>query len=221
MNTTADLKLLGVAEVDGGPLACTACGNTFSLEVHKNGLFETSPAWICCLSCGHGGDADRITNGLVDAVLAGWAQRRKDAEGRDQFTAQWRDVTLTGELVPTMDLYQANVAVRAVHEGAKPHVKRWWRGKKRAAKATAKAPWRAVRSKASDASASVKVAAVSTAWNVQTGGAGLPGKPAKMPRCRVKGCRKGWVTITTRVHSTTGKKQQQRIRCAACDRAGT
>ncbi|PSK47984.1 hypothetical protein B0E38_06461 [Streptomyces sp. 111WW2] len=213
MNTDADLKLLGVAEVNGRPLACAACGNTFSLEVHKRTVFETAAAWVCCLSCGHGGEDQAVTNGLVDAVLAGWANRQKDVAGRDQFTAEWRGIVLAGELVPTLDLYQAAVAVRAVHEGAKPHVKRWWRGKKRAAKDRAKAPLRAVKAK-------VTVAAVGAAWDMQTGGAGLPGKPARMPRCRVQGCRKGWVTITTRVHSDTGKKQQKRIRCAVCDRAG-
>ncbi|WP_461712368.1 hypothetical protein [Streptomyces sp. DSM 41013] len=212
MNTAADLKLLGVAEVNGRPLACAACGNTFSLEVHKRTVFETAAAWVCCLSCGHGGEDQAVTNGLVDAVLAGWATRQKDVAGRDQFTAEWRGTVLAGELVPTLDLYQAAVAVKAVHEGAKPHVKRWWRGKKRAAKDRAKAPLRAVKAK-------VTVAAVGAAWDLQTGGAGLPGKPARTPRCRVQGCRKGWVTITTRVHSTTGKKQQQRIRCAVCDRA--
>lgn len=212
MNTTGDLKLLGVATVDGDPLACAQCGNTFSLEVHKRTVFETAAAWVCCLSCGHGGEDQAVTNGLVDAVLAGWANRQKDVAGRDQFTAEWRGIVLAGELVPTLDLYQAAAAVKAVHEGAKPHVKRWWRGKKRTAKDRAKAPWRAVKAK-------VTVAAVGAAWDMQTGGAGLPGKPVRMPRCRVKGCRKGWVTITTRVHSDTGKKQQQRIRCAVCDRA--
>lgn len=134
MNTDADLKLLGVATVDGRPLACAGCGNTFSLEVHKHGLFETGAAWVCCLSCGHGGEDQAVTNGLVDAVLARWANRQKDAEGRDEFTAEWRGIVLEGELVPTLDLYQAAVAVKAVHEGAKPHVKRWWRSKKRAAR---------------------------------------------------------------------------------------
>jgi len=218
VNTTPDLKLVGVALVDGRPLACADCDNTFSLEVHKRGPFETGPAWVCCLACGHGGEDQAVTNGLVDAVLDGWAQRQKSAD-RDQFIAEWRGTVLEGELYPTLDVYQAAGAAKAVYEGAQPHVKRWLRGKKRSAKAVVKAPLRLAKTKAGEASASVKVAAVGAAWDLQTGGAGLPGKPSRMGRCRVKGCRKGWVTITTRVHSTTGKKQQQRIRCAVCDRA--
>jgi len=219
VNTTADLKLLGVAEVDGRPLACAACGNTFSLEVHKRGPWETSPAWICCLSCGAGRESDSITTGLVDAVLAGWARRRKDVEVRDSFTAEWRGTVLSGELVPTMDAYQAVVTVKAVHEGASPHVKRWWGAKKKAAKEKAKAPLRAVKGKADQAGAAVTAKALSTAWQVQTGGAGAP--PASRPRsrCTVKGCRKGWLTIKTRVHSGTGKTKDVRVQCAVCRRA--
>lgn len=219
MNTTADLKLLGVAEVDGRPLTCEGCGNTFSLEVHKNGIFETSPAWVCCLSCGHGGDHPTVTTGLVDAVLAGWVDRQKDTDRRDTFTAEWRGTVLSGELVPTLDLYQATAAVKAVHEGASPHVKRWWRGKKKAAKAKAKAPLQAVRAKAGQATAAAKVTALSAAWQMQTGGAG--GAPATRPRsrCTVKGCRRGWLTIRTRIHSGTGKAQEKRVPCAVCRRA--
>lgn len=219
MNTAADLKLLGVAEVNGRPLACEACGNTFSLEVHKRGIFETSPAWICCLSCGAGRESTDVTTGLVDAVLTGWAHHRKDVEGRDTFAAEWRGTVLSGELVPTLDVYQAVVAVKAVHEGASPHVKRWWMGKKKAAKAKAKAPLRVVKGKIDQASATVKAKALTTAWDVQTGGAGAAPATRPRSRCTVKGCRKGWLTIKTRVHSGTGKAQEKKLRCAVCRRA--
>lgn len=218
MNTNADLKLLGVAEVDGRPLACAACGNTFSLEVHKRGIFETSPAWICCLSCGAGRESTEVTTGLVDAVLTGW-NPQQDLETRDEFTAEWRGTVMTGELMPTTDLRQVVGAAKAAYEVAAPEVKRRWRAKKKAVKEKAKAPLRAVRGKADQASATVKAKALSTAWNVQTGGAGAP--PASRPRsrCTVKGCRKGWLTIKTRVHSGTGKAKDVRVRCAVCRRA--
>lgn len=218
MNTTADLKLLGVAQVDGRPLACADCGNTFSLEVHKTGLFETSPAWVSCLACGHGYEHQAVTVGLVDAVLAGWAKRQQSAD-RDTFTAEWRGTVLSGELVPTFDVYQAVAAAKVVHEGAQPHVKRWWRSKKRAAKTPFLWVKRSAGNAVSDASAAATAGALSTAWQLQTGGAGAsgPGRP-KAKRCRVKGCRKGVVTITTRVHSNTGKPQRQQVRCAVCDR---
>jgi hypothetical protein len=219
VNTTADLKLLGVAEVNGGPLACAACGNSFSLEVHKRGIFETSPAWICCLSCGAGRESDTITTGLVDAVLTGWARQRQDVDQRDDFTAEWRGNVLSGSLVPTLDAYQAVVAVRAVKEGATPHVERWWGGKKKAVKAKAKAPLKAAKTKAGEAIGAAKSTALTAAWTMQTGGAGAPPEKRTRSRCKVKGCRQGWLTVTTRIHATTGKAEKRRVRCVACRRA--
>lgn len=221
MNTTADLKLLGIAEVNGQPLACGACGNTFSLEVHKRGPFEAGPAWICCLSCGAGRESADVTNGLVDAVFAGWNEKREDVLARDTFAAEWRGTYFTGELVPTLDFHQAKVAVEAWHEVTAPEVKRWWRGKKRAAKVKVKAPVRkaanAVKATSREATAGVKAQALSAAWQMQTGGAGLPG-PTAVRRCPVKGCRRGWLTIRTRVHTGSGKKGSVRVKCAVCTR---
>lgn len=213
-----DLKLLGIAHLDGRPLACTECGNTLSLEVHKRGLFETGPAWVACLACGHGDDSHPVTNGLVDAVLARWVQRQTDAD-RDVFTAAWRGTVLAGELVPTADVYQVLGAARTACEAARPHVKRWWGGKKRAAKERVKAPLHAARKQAAGAAATAKVAALSAAWTVQTGGAGAAPPKKTGSRCKVKGCKKGWLTITTRVHSSTGKARDMRVRCAVCRRA--
>jgi hypothetical protein len=234
VNVKPDLKLVGVALVDGQPLACTECGNTFSLEVHKRGPFETSSAWVCCLTCGHGGEDQAVTNGLVDAVLAGWAGRQKSAD-RDVFTAEWRGTVLTGELYPTLDVYQAKGAAKAVQKAAAPEVKRWWRGKKRAAKNQVKAPFRRARQKVegavedaaaagrervSDAVAAAKVGALSAAWQLQTGGAGpTTSTRAKVRRCRVKGCRGGQLTIRTRFHSSTGKTQKVKVPCGVCHRA--
>jgi hypothetical protein len=219
---TADLKLLGVAQVNGRPLACTSCGNTFSLEVHKRGMFETSPAWICCLACGAGHESDTITTGLVDAVLAGW-NPHQDLEDRDVVTGQWRGTVMTGELMPTLDLYQAIGAAKAAYEVAAPEVKRRWRAKKREVKAQVKAPWKAAKSRAGkavgEAVGTVKSKAISTAWTLQTGGAGAA--PARRPqsRCKVKGCRSGWLTIQTRIHSSTGRAEVKRVRCVVCCRA--
>ncbi|MGV9227614.1 hypothetical protein ACWDPF_33660, partial [Streptomyces albogriseolus] len=123
----------------------------------------------------------------------------------------WRGIVFAGELVPTLDFHQAKVAVEAWHEVAAPEVKRWWRGKKRAAQAKVKAPVR-------KATAGVKAKAIGAAWDLQTGGAGLPQR-GRGRRCTVKGCRRGWLTIRTRVHSGTGKKASVRVRCAICTRA--
>ncbi|MEU3521823.1 hypothetical protein ABZ770_42460 [Streptomyces sp. NPDC006654] len=224
MNATADLKLMGVALVNGQPLTCADCGNTFSHEIHKQGPFETSPAWVCCMSCGAGGESQAVTNGLVDAVLAGWAARRKSAD-RDLFTAEWRGTVLAGELYPTLDVYQAQGAAKAVKQGATPEVKRWWRSKKKQAKARVKGAARSVtgraKKEAGNAVNSAKAAALTAAWTMQTGGAGPTTSTRPKPRrCRVKGCRKGMVTIRTRFHSTSGKTQTVKVPCGMCHRAG-
>ncbi|MDQ0689022.1 hypothetical protein QFZ56_008068 [Streptomyces achromogenes] len=236
MDTKPDLKLVGMAHVDGQELLCGECGNGFSLEIHKHGFREVSPAWICCLSCGKGEDSRVITNGLVDAVLAGWLKRQKDAD-RDVFTAEWRGIVMTGELYPTFDIYQAVGAAKAVHEVAAPEVKKWWRSKKKAAKAQVKEKAGAVtgaakgkaketadtvKEKAGEAASSAKATAISTAWTLQTGGAGptTSVKP-KRQRCTVKGCRGGKVTISTRVHSSTGKTREVKIPCGVCHRSST
>ncbi|MEV5440804.1 hypothetical protein AB0K80_33095 [Streptomyces sp. NPDC052682] len=236
MREKADLKLLGMAYVDGRELLCSECGNGFSLEIHKHGFREVSPAWICCLSCGKGEDSTVVTNGLVDAVLAGWVKRQKE-EDRDTFTAEWRGIVMTGELCPTFDIYQAVAAAKAVHEVAAPEVKAWWRSKKKAAKAELKAKRQAVtgaakdkaretadavKDKAGEAVSTAKATALTTAWTLQTGGAGptTSARP-KRQRCTVRGCRGGKVTISTRVHSATGKTTEVKIPCGVCHRSST
>ncbi|MGW4825470.1 hypothetical protein ACWEP4_43005 [Streptomyces sp. NPDC004227] len=229
MDATADLKLLGVAYVDGQPLACDACDNTFSLEVHKRSMFETAPAWISCLACGHGHESADVTTGLADAVLTARTDRQADAD-RDAFTVEWEGAVLEGELVPLLDTHQILGAAEVAYEGAAPEVKAWWGAKKRTAKAKAKAPWRAAKSRAAQAvgaargkagegAAAAKAGALTAAWTLQTGGAGPATSTKKRRRCTVKGCRSGWLTIRTRIHSTTGKAEETKVECAVCRRA--
>ncbi|MFE6479663.1 hypothetical protein [Streptomyces rochei] len=225
MDAKADLKLLGMAYVDGRELLCSECGNGFSLEIHKHGFREVHPAWICCMSCGKGEDSSVITNGLVDAVLASRAARIKDAD-RDVFRAEWRGTVMTGEMQPLIDMHQLIGAAKAVHEGAAPEVKRWWRGKKKAAKAQVKekagAVTGAVKGKAKEAADTATATALTTAWTLQTGGAGpTTSQRPKRRRCTVKGCRAGMVTISTRVHATTGKTSKVKIPCGVCHRSST
>jgi hypothetical protein len=130
VNTTADLKLMGVTLVDGRPLACGGCGNTFSLELHKASPFEAGRAWVSCLACGHGEDNPNVTTGLIDAVLASRLDRIKAAD-RDAFTAEWRGITMTGELMPLLDGYEIARTAQGVYEGVSRETKGWWRSKKR------------------------------------------------------------------------------------------
>lgn len=229
MQVKPDLKLVGIARIDGAELACSECGNAFSLEIHKHGFREVSPAWISCLSCGKGEDSQVVTNGLVDEVLAGWLKRQKDPD-RDVFTAEWRGIVMTGELYPTLDIHQAVGAAKTVKEGidevVAPEVKRWWRSKKKEVKADLKSKRRAVtdaaKGKARETAGAAKATAITAAWNLQTGGAGptTSVKP-KRQRCTVKGCRGGKVTISTRVHSATGKTREMKIPCGVCHRSST
>lgn len=223
MDTTADLKLMGVALVDSQPLACAHCGNTFSLEVHKHLMFEAAAAWISCLACGHGEDSPTVTNGLVEAALAARLARQTDAD-RDTFTAEWRGTVMTGTLMPLLDIHQLIGAAKAVHEEAAPLVKRWWRSKKRQAKAHVKGAARSVtgtaKKTAGDAAYTAKAAALTAAWTMQTGGASpATSTRPKRRRCTVKGCRGGMLTIRTRIHSTSGKAQEIKVPCAVCRRA--
>ncbi|MFM9815647.1 hypothetical protein ACKI16_45135 [Streptomyces scabiei] len=229
MQVKPDLKLVGIARVDGAELACGECGNAFSLEIHKHGFREVSPAWISCLSCGKGEDSQVVTNGLIDEVLAGWLKRQKDPD-RDVFTAEWRGIVMTGELYPTLDIHQAVGAAKTVKQGidevVAPEVKGWWRSKKKAVKADLKSKRRAVtdaaKGKARETAGAAKATAITAAWNLQTGGAGptTSVKP-KRQRCTVKGCRGGKVTISTRVHSSTGKTREMKIPCGVCHRSST
>ena len=236
MDAKADLKLMGMAYVDGKELLCSECGNGFSLEIHKHGFREVSPAWICCLSCGKGEDSRVVTNGLVDAALAARTARIKE-EDRDVFRAEWRGIVMTGEMQPLIDIHQLIGAAKAVHEVAAPEVKKWWRSKKKAAKAQVKEKAGAVtgaakgkaqeatdaaKEKAGEAISTAKATALTTAWTLQTGGAGptTSARP-KRQRCTVKGCRAGMVTISTRVHAATGKTTEVKIPCGVCHRRST
>lgn len=229
-----DLKLQGLAEVNGKPLLCAACGSGYSLEIFKRGFREVWPAFVTCLSCGEGDDHPVITNGLVDAALAARTGRRK-AEDRDTFAAEWRGITLTGELQPGFVLDDAVVVVKVLKEQVSKDAKAWGRAKKKAATAQVKEKAGAVtgaakgkareaadtaKEKAGDAVSTAKATALTTAWTLQTGGAGptTVTKP-KRQRCTVKGCRGGMVTLSTKLHSTTGKTSEVKIPCGVCHRS--
>ncbi|MER7050497.1 hypothetical protein ABT391_37370 [Streptomyces jumonjinensis] len=220
-----DLKLTGLAYVDGQPLVCAECEGGFSLQVYKRGFREVWPAFVSCLSCGHGDDHQVVTNGLVDAALAARTGRRT-AEDRDTFTAEWRGIVMTGELVPEFVLDDAVAAAKVLHEQVSTDAKAWWGAKKKQGKAQVKAATEtatgAAKKKAGDAVSAAKATALTTAWTLQTGGAG----PAAMPkprrsRCTVKGCRAGMVTISSKVHSATGKTRDVKIPCGVCHRRAT
>ena len=234
MREKADLTLIGMAHVDGRELLCGGCGNGFSLEIHKHGFREVSPAWICCLSCGKGEDSTVVTNGLVDAALTGGATQQTE-EGREVFTAEWRGIVMTGELRPTFDVRQLINAAKAVHEYVAPQVTARWQAKKNAAKAQVKGAARsvtgaakgkaqetadAVKERAGDAVKTAKATALTTAWTLQTRGAGPTASTRpKRRRCTVKGCRGGMVTISTRIHSSTGTTREIKIPCGVCHRS--
>ncbi|MEV5204901.1 hypothetical protein [Streptomyces sp. NPDC053720] len=220
-----DLKLHGIAYVDGGEVLCPECGGGHCLELRKRGMREVWPAFLSCLACGSGEDSRIITNGLVDAVLAA-RTGRKTAGDRDTFTAEWRGIVMTGELVPEFVVEDALSMVRAVRDEVRKDTTKWWRGKKKEAKARTKAVADTAKSAgkkaAKDAGHTAKAAALSTAWNLQTGGAGPAAMPKpKRSRCTVKGCRAGTVTLSTRLHSPSGKAREVKIPCGVCHRART
>jgi hypothetical protein len=211
-----DLRLHGIALVNGEPVVCWHCDDGHALEVYKRGFRETWPAFVSCLSCKQGEDSSIITNGLLEAAVAARTGRDK-ATDVDTFAAEWRGITLEGELIPELipddiiaigrematagkqDLRQRKAKVKRQARG-------WWRGRKKAAQ-----------DQVGQVTGRAKAAALSAAWDMQTGDAG----PAKQPtrRCRTKGCRGGWVTITSRVHSGSGNAEQVKVPCSTCHRA--
>jgi hypothetical protein len=214
-----DLRLNGLAYVDGKELVCPNCDSGFSLEIRKQGFREVWPALVSCLSCGKGTDSAVVTNGLVDAVLAARTGRQK-AEDRDTFTAEWRGTVMTGELHPELVLDDVRVAAKALSGQVRKDSRRWWGGKKKAGKARVKATADAAKGKAKDAAATAKASALAAAWTLQTAGAGPAAAPKpKRRRCTVKGCRGGMVTLSTRLHSPTGKTRAVKIPCGVCHRA--
>lgn len=212
-----DLMLHGLCTVDDHPVACEYCDSTTALEISKRGFRETWPAYLTCLSCGKGADHDLITNGLVDAAKAA-ATGRARAEDRDTFRAEWRGIVFAGEQAPEFCLDDALQAGKAVASELRAQAKEqkkqvtgrartWWGGQKKTTRA-------AVAEKVGGA----KAAALGAAWQIQTGGAGPTQKP-RTRRCPVKGCRKGTVTLTTRVHGTKpGRATKERVPCGFCHR---
>ncbi|WP_331764329.1 hypothetical protein [Streptomyces sp. NBC_01506] len=218
-----DLDLQGLAYVNGAPLVCSACDGAYSLRIYKQGAREVLPAAISCLSCGHWDPCPQVvTNGLVDAVLDARTGRAK-AEDRDTFAAEWRGIVMVGELVPEVVMDDLVVGLKVLHENVSKDAKGWFRSKKKEAKARAKDAKDKVttagKEKAGGAVSAAKATALTTAWTLQTGGAGpaTVAKP-KRSRCTVKGCRGGMVTLSTKLHSPTGKSREVKIPCGVCHR---
>jgi hypothetical protein len=207
-----DLQLHGPLLLDGQPVTCPGCGMGAALELDRRGPRETWPAWLGCRECGHGDAHPVITNGLVEAALKTRTGRTK-AEDRDLFAAQWRDLVLVGEIRPEFVLDDARALAGILagigHQQVREHKRaahRWWRGKKRAA-----------RGAAGQAAGAATSTALAAAWDLQTGGAGPAHQSAG--RCRVKGCRGGWITITTKIHTDTGRTEKIQQPCGVCHRA--
>lgn len=212
-----DLKLLGLCTLNDRPIRCAECGSTTGLELTTRGPRETWPAFLSCLACGEGNDHPLITNGLVREAVAA-STGRKRAEDRDTFRAEWRGLVLAGEQIPQFVLDDAVQGGKALADELKTRAKEqtdeatdrtrtWWGGKKKAARAAAE-----------QKAGSAKAAALGAAWQMQTGGAG-PQKKPRGHRCPVKGCRRGTVTVTTRIHGAKpGATRKEQVPCSVCQR---
>jgi hypothetical protein len=205
------LQTTGELLLDAAPVTCSGCGLGGALDLEERGPRETWPAWVSCRQCGHGEDHQVITNGLVAAAAAARTGRttRYDA---DLFAAQWRHLELTGEVLPEFVLDDA----RALGEELAKIGRKEIRGRKRQARTWIRGRKRAARRGVGQLTGRATAAALAAAWDLQTGGAN-GAKPRR--RCRTKGCKGGWLTITTRIHSDTGKKQKVQVPCGVCHRA--
>ncbi len=215
---STDLKLRGMLLVDGEPVVCSGCGSGFSLTLDKRGPRETWPAWLSCEGCGHGDDHPVITNGLVEPAIAACPNRR-NAKERELFTAEWRDHTIEGERAPEWTPADLIDAAQEWPKVGRRQARRRWRGARRKAAGRLLGVERKAREQVDQMAGGAKSAALSAAWDWQTGGAGPAPKP-RGRRCRTKGCRGGWITITTRIHGDSGKAEEIRVPCSTCHRAG-
>lgn len=228
MRYDADLTLSGLPLLDGAPVACPRCGPGSRLTLDRRGPRETWPARLDCLACGWGEDHRVITNGLVAAALESSTGRQR-TEDADLFAATWRGHTLEGERTPQFILADLVTAADALAGEARQQTRTRWNTAKRQARGKVTSTTRKVTSEvtskvtsagqdaARKVTSRVRIAVLGAAWRQQSQGATTPARPRK--RCSVKGCRTGWVTITTRLHSTTGKKQKRRVPCGVCHRA--
>ncbi|MZG04972.1 hypothetical protein [Streptomyces sp. SID5614] len=223
LTSPPDLALQGLAHVGETPLLCAACGSGYALRIYKRGPREPFPASVSCLGCGHWEDCSPVlTNGMVDAALEA-RTGRKVAADIDTFVAEWRGRIFQGELVAEFIPDDAVVMLKALHGEVSKDARRWWGGKKRAVRTRAKETTGAVKAaakeKAGGAAGAAKSAALAADWALRTGGAGPDTAPKKpRSRCTVKGCRGGMVTLSTKVHSTTGKTSEVKIPCGVCHR---
>lgn len=214
-----DLRLYGPLLVNGAAVECPTCGPG-SLYLDRNGPRETWPARIGCL-CGWAEDHAVITNGLVQAALNACTGRRK-ATDVDTFEAEWRGTLIRGERYPELCLDDIVAAGRVVADTARKEGKKWWHRQKRDAQRAIRSGKQRVTGAATraagQAAGAVTAAAMGADWQARTGGAGPVPRPRRA-RCRVPGCRGGWVTITTRIHGDSGKTEERQVPCAQCHRA--
>jgi hypothetical protein len=228
MRHDADLTLRGAPLLDGAPIECPRCTIGGQLTLDRRGPRETWPARLDCLTCGWGEDHGVITNGLITAALESSTGRHAVGDS-DLFAAEWRGHTLEGERAPRLILADLTTAADALANEARKQGRTRWNDTKRQARKRVTSATRKVTNQVTDKVTSagqdaarkvtsrVRVAVLGAAWQQQSQGATAPAPRRK--RCRVKGCRAGYVTITTRLHSTTGKKQKRRIPCGVCHRA--
>jgi hypothetical protein len=216
----ADLTLSGALLLDGAPIECPHCTIGGQLTLDRRGPRETWPARLDCLACGWGEDHRVITNGLVTAALNSSTGRQAVGDS-DLFAAEWRGHTLEGERAPRLILADLVTAADVLAGEARKQTRTRWNGAKRQARKRVTSAASEVTSAGQDAAVKVtsrlRVAVLGAAWQQQSQGATAPAPRRK--RCKVKGCRAGYVTITTRLHSTTGRKQKRRIPCGVCHRA--
>jgi uracil-DNA glycosylase len=217
-----DLKLTGPLLLDEVIVLCPSCKGISSLTLTKQGFREVWPARLGCEACDHSEDHPAITNGLVEAAVEARTGRRR-SQDRDTFTAEWRGLVLVGECRPQFVVDDLVVAGKALAGAGAKETGRWWKGKKKEAGSQVRQAVGVARQTARDqvgqATGAAKAAVLAAAWQQQSQGGG-PAPAAPRKRCRVPGCRGGWVTITTRVHSSRpGKTRKERVPCAACHRS--
>lgn len=189
------------ASLDGTPYTCPNCG-TAAFTLDGSGLTDRFPAWGNCANY-HSWEDPLITRGDLRAILAASTGRQR-AEDEDRFAVEIGGAILAGILQPELTADDIRQAVKRVY---------WQRLLKPALRRQKRAAIRAVKRPAKNAVAAAKAAALTAAWDLQTGGHQTDPDHTPGPINACPFCDGGLIELDSHLHDTT-------VRCTVCSGTG-
>ncbi|MEV5950423.1 hypothetical protein [Streptomyces sp. NPDC051993] len=225
---TIELHLEPGTELNGHPVICPECQDTFALAlIVSRPPFETWPAQLSCGSCGKLTDT-AATNGLVEAAHLA-------SRSTFEFAVEWRELTLTGTRKPDLG-EKVEEAAEYFAEEAKKEIKARVRKAKRKLspkllrkkatrrlKSTAKKGVRkaikATRRRTRKALARPAAAALRAAWKLRTGQDFDPDEPSVEPGAG-EGEPELKIPPASAYFKALGLKRTRKSKCLVCGGGG-